>query len=267
MNRFPSLGLALVALVVFGASASAQDWNVQVVDDSGDVGYDSQVAALSDGTPYVLYAGSSGDLRLGWWVDQGPESGWNLVGLGNTSTGRAKEMLVDAQDRLHIAWSYGNSAYYGIYNPATLTWVQGPEPVSLGAYSAHVDLALWQSGPNFIPVMVGNADSGNLVKVAARDPGSGTWVVETCSPYYGYGPSSIAVDASGGYHVSFYEQTGANLVYAGKPAGGTWAYQTVDVTGSVGQYSSIVVDESGAVYIAYYDATNGDLKFATTVLP
>lgn len=268
MNRFPSIGFALIALVVLAASTGAQDWNVQLVDDSGDVGFDSQIAVLSNGTPYIAFVGGSSDLKLAWWVEQGEESGWNFDVLGNATTSRTKEMLVDAQDRLHLVWCYASNSYYGIYSPVTQDWVLGPEVVPMGMYYAHLDLTLWQSGDDLIPVVVGNTDSGGVVKLAKRDPVSGTWTAETCSgTYFAYGPSSVAVDASGGYHVSFCESSGWNLVYAGKPAGGSWAYQTVDVTGNIGQYNSIIVDGSGAVYIAYYDATNGDLKFATTVLP
>ena len=268
MNRHAPMLFALIMLAVLGGPAGAQDWNVQLVDDSGDVGFDSQVAVLSNGTPYIAFATNGSEFRLAWWVEQGDDSGWNFDVLGNANAGRGKEMLVDAQDRLHLIWCYSTTTYYGVYSPVIQDWVLGPEIVPIGLYMAHFDLVLWQSGDDLIPVIVGNAESGGPVKVATRDPGSGTWTAETCSgSYLAYGPSSIAVDASGGYHVSFCEQSGYNLVYAGKPAGGTWAYQTVDVTGNIGQYNSIVVDESGAVYIAYYDATNGDLKFATTVLP
>jgi hypothetical protein len=268
MNRFPSIWFALMTLVVLGASAGAQDWNVQLVDDSGDVGYDSQIAVLSNGTPYIAFVGESSNLKLAWWVEQGEESGWNFDVLGNASAGRVKEMLVDSQDRLHLVWCYSSNSYYGIYSPVTQDWVLGPEVVPIAQYNAHLDLALWQSGSDLIPVVVGNADSNSPVKLATRNPGTGAWTAETCSgTYLAYGPSSVAVDASGGCHVSFCEQSGWNLVYAGKPTGGSWAYQTVDVTGNIGQYSSIIVDGSGAVYIAYYDYTNGDLKFATTVLP
>jgi hypothetical protein len=268
MNRFSSMLFALITLAVLGASAGAQDWNVQLVDDSGDVGYDSQVAVLSNGTPYIAFVGS-GDLKLAWWVDQGDDSGWNFDVLANAAAGRAKEMLVDSQDRLHLVWCSGNNSYYGIYSPVTQDWVLGPEVVPIAQYTAHLDLALWQSGSDLIPVVVGNADSNYPVKLAVRNPGTGAWTAETCSgTYNAAGPSSVAVDALGGYHVSFYEYTGRNLVYAGKPAGGgSWALQTADVTGDIGQYSSIVVNAAGEVYIAYYDVTNGDLKFATTVLP
>jgi hypothetical protein len=65
-------------------------------------------------------------------------------------------------------------------------------------------------------------------------------------------------------HVSFFEPTGQNLMYATKAWDDvTWQVSTVDITGSVGDYPSIAVTPDNHVHIVYYDATNGDLKYAT----
>ncbi len=266
MKRFASKLLIFIAAVLTAPVALGQEWNIQLVDDAGDVGYDSQIAVLSTGIPYIAYVGGSGTLMLAWWVEQGGQTGWNFASIANASPGRAKEMLVDAQDRLHLAWCYGSYTYYGIYNPATQAWVLGPETVPLSIYMAHLDLALWSDGGNLIPIILGTAEGSAPAKIAKRDPGTGTWTVEICSgAYSAYGTASVAVAADGGLHVSFYEPSGANLVYGVKTAGGTtWMFQTIDTGGTVGQYSSILIDDVGDIHIAYYDGTNGDLKFAST---
>jgi len=51
---FP-IGIILMLLLFTAEPAAAQTWSFQVVDDGGDVGYQSQAAAASDWTPYLLY--------------------------------------------------------------------------------------------------------------------------------------------------------------------------------------------------------------------
>lgn len=46
------------------------------------------------------------------------------------------------------------------------------------------------------------------------------------------------------------------------PPPGTWMPATVDVAGTVGQWTSIAVDASGIVHISYHDHTSGTLKHA-----
>lgn len=74
--------------------------------------------------------------------------------------------------------------------------------------------------------------------------------------------SSIAVDAEGNVHISYYDATMGRLMYA-FTSEGAWVIQVGDNVGNVGQYSSIAVDSNGSAHISYYDATNGHLKYAT----
>jgi hypothetical protein len=77
--------------------------------------------------------------------------------------------------------------------------------------------------------------------------------------------TSLAVDAGGRVHVSYYDNTNDDLKYAtcaaGCDAATGWQAATVDATDNVGQYNSLAVDASGRVHISYYDATNGGIKY------
>ena len=77
--------------------------------------------------------------------------------------------------------------------------------------------------------------------------------------------TSIAVDATGNLHISYYERTrGGRLKYATKDAGATlWNTSVIDSKDDRGRYSSIALDSNGIPHISYYDATNGDLRYAT----
>jgi hypothetical protein len=78
---------------------------------------------------------------------------------------------------------------------------------------------------------------------------------------------SIALDASGYPHISYYDGTNADLKYA-RWDGSAWRIETVDSMGNVGAYTSIALDASGYPHISYakiiyFDGTSDlDLKYA-----
>jgi len=75
------------------------------------------------------------------------------------------------------------------------------------------------------------------------------------------GKASIAVDPSGGVHVSYHDAVADGLRYAYRPADGNWTSQVIDTPG-VGNFSEIGVDSKGVVHIAYEDLAHGALKYA-----
>ncbi|MFN0149646.1 MAG: FlgD immunoglobulin-like domain containing protein [bacterium] len=74
--------------------------------------------------------------------------------------------------------------------------------------------------------------------------------------------SSIAVDANGNRHVSYYRALTGDLMYARK-SGAAWTVERADGSASiVGLFTSIAVDAQGNPHVTYYDETFGDLKYA-----
>ena len=71
----------------------------------------------------------------------------------------------------------------------------------------------------------------------------------------------LALDGAGQPRISYRDVTNADLKYAAWN-GSAWEIQTVDSTGSVGNYSSLALDKSGQPRISFQDDTNGDLKYA-----
>ncbi len=272
MNRLGAVLLISVFFLLPAATVHAQDWNVQLVDDAGDVGYGSQIVTTSDGTPYIAYITSTLGVKLAWWVDDGDARGWNYRNLTNVGRGsEAMEMRVDAEDRLHLVRCTASPycVRYAIYDPETDEWILGTNVSGASPDQWFVDFILVQEGPDLIPYVLYSSDIGGPLYVSRRDPESGDWTTETVSDgMYAYGRSSIAADANGGLHVCFYEFVGDNLMYAYRAPGETaWALQTVDIEGDVGRYCRLILDDEDGIHIAYYDVTNGDLKFATAMLP
>jgi hypothetical protein len=76
--------------------------------------------------------------------------------------------------------------------------------------------------------------------------------------------SSIALDASGYPHISYFDETNGDLKYA-RWDGGSWRIETVDFLGYVGDFTSLSLDAKGYPHISY--ARYGgielyDLKYA-----
>jgi hypothetical protein len=258
--------LVALALLAGATLAHAQTWNLQVVDDAGDTGYDSQTVVAGDGTPYIFYK-ANGNMYVAWWVPGGGgQGGWQYATLETNSIptgGYPWEVLVDSQGRFQMAYARTNGVRYGIWNPTSKAWVLGPETVTGAAAYTNVDMTLTTIGADIIPVLSINAD-GNKVSIYKRDPGTGAWSSSLVDNLHNATrPSSIALDSTRKMHVCFYEPSGQNLMYATKTWDDTvWQVSTVDIPGNVGDYCSIAVTPDDHVHIVYYDTTNGDLKYA-----
>src|SRR5687767_12331863 len=100
-----------------------------------------------------------------------------------------------------------------------------------------------------------------------------TWQRATVSSSGNVGQyTSIAVGADGHPHISYYDATNGDLMYARRgpavgcapPAGSSWCWfiERVDSSGTVGMYTSIALGKYDSPHISYYDFTNGNLKYA-----
>ena len=256
----------LFFMISMALPAGAQDWNLQIVDDAGDMGYHSQIAVTSGGIPYILYKnGGMNHLMLAYWVPAGGDDGtWEILQVDTycniyTST----EIAADQYDRMHIVWSTYSSPvgiHYAVFDATTTSWIISDELITSSTGSP--DLTLFDDVGTIVPSVAYIAS--NALYTATRDPGSGLWDIETVYDDHNVGAfPSIAVDSGGFLHISYYESSGYNLMYATNATPDTaWVNEYVDVDGSVGEYSSIVVDQDDVPYIIYYDKTNTDLKYA-----
>jgi hypothetical protein len=73
------------------------------------------------------------------------------------------------------------------------------------------------------------------------------------------GSTSLAVDASGYAHISYWD--GRHLKYAYQDAGG-WNFELADSNLFTGQSSSLALDKDGMPHISYWDQTHASLNYA-----
>jgi hypothetical protein len=255
MNTFRMgsvMAAALAVLATLAFDTGAQTWNIQVVDNTTDLGYQTQVAVTSDGTPYIMDVnGSNYDLYLRWWVSSGGGLGsWETLRIGDAYSQDIMEMVADPADRLHMAWNdlVKDSVMYAVFDGPTKSWHRSPRGIT-GATYAEVDLALFDDEGLVTPSIAFIRNANGRLYVATQDPVAETWSFETLYDLGDVAYVSVAADSLGALHIAFYEAIGDDLLYANN-AYGPWTIEYVDIAGVVGNYCSIVVEPGNIPYIA-----------------
>ena len=276
-----SLGIAVVFMLAC-LPAVAQPWNLRIVDDAGNMGYNSRIAVTSDGTPYILYVDDISmtyeDMTyLAWWVPTGPETGgWDRVhvGFGFRYYYCTTALISDAHDNLHLSWCdfswsypdpYNAKLKYAVLDAGTKSWLIPPETIlERQCYPA---IGVIDTGGTHTPIIAYVEDSSRDLYCTTRDSTTGTWSLPDTIYTGSIGTKiSMAVGSTGQIYICFYEETGDDLMYATKaPNESIWAWGYIDVTNNVGMYNSIIMDENDIPHVVYYDATNKDLKYAKVI--
>lgn len=261
------------------------DWRLECVDTCGIYIGSCAIALDADGFPRVAYSG--GGLRLArrdstsWHVD--------LVGQG----GSASSLTVDGDGFAHISHS-GDEMWYTYQDPsgwhyeviahvsgnssialsldgtvcvafedrgglryavrADTEWVvETPEPAT--GYVDKVSLALEGTGIPHIVYLDSHTQYLRRDELSHIAWDGVQWTAELITQEGSVGQyNSLAIDASGVAHISYFDWSNCDLKYA-RQTGGGWFLQSVDVQGDVGDHTSIAVDSNGNPRISYLAQT------------
>ncbi|MEJ5197517.1 MAG: hypothetical protein WHX53_01205 [Anaerolineae bacterium] len=240
-----------------GAAAS---WQIEVVDDAGDVGGYTSLALDGSGQPAISYHDyTNGALKFARRSVGGPSaSAWQIETVEDASdVGLYTSLALDAENRPHILHFdlTANAIRYATWREGAWRSDQVDRGGRVGEYAS---LAFDAAGAGHISYY--DVDAGHL-KYAHQV--GGAWTTETVDATPGTGLyTSLALDQAGGVHIAYQDGYEFDLKYALRGPTG-WQIATVEAAGEVGAHAALAVDNAGRPHISYYDATARMVKYAS----
>jgi len=243
----------LVILIVF--PVMAQQWSVETVDDSGNMGKYSSIALDDSGHPHIsYYDDDDDDLEYASWNG----SAWETQTVDETgNVGQYSSLVIDGSNKPHISYYDGTNAdlKYAAWNGTAWNIETVDSPGNIGRYCS---LAVDSYGYPHISYGTGSAG----LKYAAWN--GSAWNIEEADDtrFVGAG-TSIALDIGDNPHIAYYDQTNRILKYIYWD-GASWTIATVDTTVGVniGDSISIAMDDGDKPHISYYNRANENLGYA-----
>jgi len=195
------------------AHQDAAGWHFQTVDGSGNTGWYTSLALDGDGYPHISYwAVDPGSLCYAWQ----DATGWytETVDISGDNTGGYTSLALDPADHPHISYRFDHDTLKYAYQAEGSGWHTEPVDSAWGRGGMYTSLALDQEG---YPHISYHDPYGDDLKYAYRTDSleSGGWHLEVVDGEGWVGQyTSLALDAAGWPHISYWDQTTADLHYA-----------------------------------------------------
>ncbi|DAC58981.1 MAG TPA: hypothetical protein D7I03_04765, partial [Candidatus Poseidoniales archaeon] len=245
-----------------GVSASSS----QVIAGSFTKGND--IAQGPNGAMAIVgYESISKDMKLAYYYD----GSWTTSVIQNSVTDlKYPSVGIDSNGVVHIVYldmandvlRYATN-YSGTWQVIDLHATLGNDDDVGKGWIAGTDLAV-DSIDNLHIVYSTKNSANTMYTINYTTNQGGSWSSTMISDVTknAFDPA-IALDSNDKAHVSYFRETGNNLVYATNE-GGSWTREEVAITLNQGKYSSITVDYNDVVHISFIkDDGNNDVKLAS----
>jgi len=263
--------LSVVAPFSIGEVHAAPDlWSIETVDPSeNDIGFYTSLALDANGYPHISYGEAVGNIIVDLKYAQWTGSGWAIetVDYGGLTDveweGDDTSLALDSNGYPHIAYFDAVNLNLKYARWTGSEWMI--ETVDSGDRTGfYMSLALDLSDNPHISYQNRYWDeyyevwyyqlryawwTGSSWEIDTIDSGDAGWY------------TSLALDANGYPHISYYDSTNNDLKYAWW-SGTNWNIDLVDSGGVVGWSTSLALDSSDYPHISYYDYDLGALKYA-----
>jgi len=235
------------------------EWNLQTVDEDGEVGIENSLALDSSGNPQISYRDQDNqNLKYARWTG----SAWSIQTTDNNGdVGWYSSLALDSADNPHIFYYEGGvdaNLKYARWN-GTIWVIETVD--STGYVGTYPSLVLDDQDRPHIAYVESIGSATTILKYA-RWTGS-QWEIQVVDTDGNVGQyCSLALDSVGNPHITYYDfMLNCDLKYA-RWNGSGWEIYRVDTAGDVGSHTSLALDANDEAHISYFDYTNTNLKYA-----
>ncbi|MCX7668472.1 MAG: hypothetical protein N2439_00170, partial [Anaerolineae bacterium] len=237
-----------------GTGPSASPWQVEMVEDEGDVGLYTSLALDAGDQPHILHFDlTHSALRYVVWQD----GAWHSEQIDQSGrVGEYSSLMLDAAGVAHVSYYDGENGRLKYARWTGRTWSVATVDAGPGV-GLYTSLALDQTGEVHIAYQ-----DGNKFDLKYTRYGPTGWHTETVAAVGEAGAhAALAVDSAGRPHISYYDATAQAVKYAVSGATG-WMIEVIERVGPETS-TALALATDGTAHIAYCagDAT-GVLRYA-----